>query len=153
MVDFNPPAPCGAGLELDFNRGFHLLFQSTRPVRGGTTHVIINSPEELISIHPPRAGRDFLVISLLVSSWISIHPPRAGRDGSYLQRWSFRKTISIHPPRAGRDVPAHLLHRDFDDFNPPAPCGAGLAVTKALLSFTISIHPPRAGRDYSTFRG
>ncbi len=34
-----------------------------------------------ISIHPPRAGRDFSSHAAISSASISIHPPRAGRDG------------------------------------------------------------------------
>ena len=79
-MDFNPPAPCGAGPEVisisamlsHFNppapcgagpgcfRFFHAsrLFQSTRPVRGGTLLGVSQSDKDKISIHPPRAGRD-----------------------------------------------------------------------------------------------
>ena len=35
-IDFNPPAPCGAGLPLLISLNLFLQFQSTRPVRGGT---------------------------------------------------------------------------------------------------------------------
>ena len=55
-------------------------FQSTRPVRGGTIVVILMVCIMLISIHPPRAGRDVLDPGLLLGRLISIHPPRAGRD-------------------------------------------------------------------------
>ena len=34
------------------------IFQSTRPVRGGTTTIASLSGSKKISIHPPRAGRD-----------------------------------------------------------------------------------------------
>ena len=78
--------------------------------------------------------------------------------------------ISIHPPRAGRDRKKPVCNAAFRYFNPPAPCGAGLAVirqkpkrigfqsTRPVRGGTkrptitngiasISIHPPRAGRD------
>ena len=35
----------------------------------------------VISIHPPRAGRDVVVAHHHLVVAISIHPPRAGRDG------------------------------------------------------------------------
>ena len=55
---FNPPAPCGAGQKF-FGRSLHIgLFQSTRPVRGGTSPVSGCCAKPPISIHPPRAGRD-----------------------------------------------------------------------------------------------
>ena len=34
------------------------LFQSTRPLRGGTLHAVTKVKHHLISIHPPLAGRD-----------------------------------------------------------------------------------------------
>ena len=34
----------------------------------------------MISIHPPRAGRDYHVPAFVSPLHISIHPPRAGRD-------------------------------------------------------------------------
>ena len=54
---FNPPAPCGAG-------------PSRKP----------SSSRYLISIHPPRAGRDSNIRPSGIKIKISIHPPRAGRD-------------------------------------------------------------------------
>ena len=102
-----------------------------------------------ISIHPPRAGRDLKEFFVVVLFGISIHPPRAGRDRhSVLTLWLlqiFQSTrpvrggtefsvgvdcggdrISIHPPHAGRDhiIPVTVSQRQ--NFNPPAPCGAGL---------------------------
>ena len=57
--NFNPPAPCGAGQKWGRERVERLLFQPTRPVRGGTTvrDFCLDHPEG-ISTHPPRAGRD-----------------------------------------------------------------------------------------------
>ena len=57
-----------------------LGFQSTRPMRGGTSHLLYDSNLFHISIHPPHAGRDSLIISINNIAAISIHPPRAGRD-------------------------------------------------------------------------
>ena len=36
--------------------------------------------------------------------------------------------ISIHPPHAGRDGPPRGPRRPVRDFNPPSPCGEGLAI-------------------------
>ena len=58
-----------------------LVFQSTRPVRGGTLLDQTGLELGVISIHPPRAGRDGDgddLAAVIVA--ISIHPPRAGRD-------------------------------------------------------------------------
>ena len=125
--DFNPPAPCGAG---HCNRPLpryggkisihppragrdqghshkdmaHIcIFQSTRPVRGGTKGAICSNVLASISIHPPRAGRDLivLVVGLIIKRFQSTRPVRGGTSrGGWLPRRS-------------------------KHFNPPAPCGAG----------------------------
>ena len=148
-ADFNPPAPCGAGL-------------------AGLPPLVCWLD---ISIHPPRAGRDLLAIRSCAlqthfnppapcgagrqkpnyphsPGGISIHPPRAGRDAVFISL-IFVSHISIHPPRAGRDGYTLFLIFSIDNFNPPAPCGAGLSLSSHFShSISISIHPPRAGRDY-----
>ena len=122
----------------------------------------------MISIHPPLAGRDTICVKIDGRFIISIHPPLAGRDdfGGEL-RVGVR--ISIHPPLAGRDPSRggaggrRLLFQSTrplrggttcrepgqtpDDFNPPAPCGAGLPAGSRGKHRMISIHPPLAGRD------
>ena len=55
-------------------------FQSTRPLRGGTSVLTGPSLNRLISIHPPLAGRDKGLLVTLRFADISIHPPLAGRD-------------------------------------------------------------------------
>ena len=199
-------------------RGVFALFQSTRPLRGGTrdvpaqgricvisihpplagrdkygdididlTLISIHPPlagrdrgssgrsrRRAISIHPPLAGRDRNKTLILLSFCISIHPPLAGRDPAK-RAFCAGSAISIHPPLAGRDRHVFSDNRARDDFNPPAPCGAGpaLAVTSLVLgvfqstrpvrggtasglrsfsAFCISIHPPLAGRDYKRGR-
>ena len=150
-----------------------MKFQSTRPVRGATVfptapqlfhgyfnprapcgarpHPPFNTRRNLmISIHAPRAGRDFhqptcssfsayfnprapcgarRVTEGTISKTlaISIHAPRAGRDRGG-QKHSKGIAISIHAPRAGRDqapVPGTAFPKDF---NPRAPCGARLGL-------------------------
>ena len=172
-----------------------IKFQSTRPVRGGTAAALAVPGGSCISIHPPRAGRDGRLERLQCQAHISIHPPRAGRDYSHVYL-ALTEEISIHPPRAGRDprkggrapvqrifqstrpvrggtlvgnvVFSHILNFNPPapcgaglgrgvwqspggcDFNPPAPCGAGPFHSELLrLGAYISIHPPRAGRDGS----
>ena len=122
-------------------------FQSTRPLRGGTSVLTGPSLNRLISIHPPLAGRDEDELYHSCKRDISIHPPLAGRDKGLLVTLRFadisihpplagRDTardikgdllyISIHPPLAGRDLLPGKLGIQRPDFNPPAPCGAGL---------------------------
>ena len=55
---FNPPAPCGAGLCSNSTRNTESVFQSTRPLRGGTPDLLGAIDDDEISIHPPLAGRD-----------------------------------------------------------------------------------------------
>ncbi len=104
MTDFNPPAPCEAGL------------------RDNIAELEITS----ISIHPPHARRDGLGERLtsfpgyfnppapceaglayeshaIRQISISIHPPHARRD-RYCEVDVDDNGISIHPPRAGRDL-------------------------------------------------
>ena len=124
---FNPPAPCGAGRCRSRPALAAFEFQSTRPVRGGTRLKIDYEKTGYISIHPPRAGRDFWVaLEIRLELLISIHPPRAGRDQlAAIERWPETQFQSTRPVRGGTSI-------DRD----------------AGQSKQISIHPPRAGRDY-----
>ena len=56
----------------------------------------------VVSIHAPRAGRDFLRGELFISNKVSIHAPRAGRDADRCNG-AHEHGVSIHAPRAGRD--------------------------------------------------
>ena len=80
-----------------------MAFQSTRPLRGGTCRSERMEMQRGISIHPPLAGRD---------------------QEEEMTAWQRR--ISIHPPLAGRDAAPAEAPAVGCDFNPPAPCGAGL---------------------------
>ena len=104
-LHFNPPAPCGAG---PIARGVcdcFGVFQSTRPLRGGTRPRGCLKRVPTISIHPPLAGRDYLIAPRAINTIISIHPPLAGRD-ELCGSWLWITGISIHPPLAGRDLHA-----------------------------------------------
>ena len=65
-------------------------------------------------------------------------------DYRYLQDYDDLWTLLRQP------VDSHSVTViENQDFNPPAPCGAGLWTPALSLPFRpISIHPPRAGRDY-----
>ena len=139
-LNFNPPAPCGAGPSIYVDGRNAMIFQSTRPVRGGTWPGRHGHVFPHISIHPPRAGRDKRSITKRSASRISIHPPRAGRDGSSFHT-SRVTLISIHPPRAGRDNQAARIWPSCNHFNPPAPCGAGPQVVPSAHSIS-NFNPP-----------
>ena len=48
-----------------------LRFQSTLPMRGGTTGEVVATSEGGISIHPPHAGRDFGIQARTLERWES----------------------------------------------------------------------------------
>ena len=77
---FNPPAPCGAGLFFILMISFQVVFQSTRPLRGGTPAAAPIPQRSGISIHPPLAGRDFVEFAdfTMESPFQSTRPLRGG---------------------------------------------------------------------------
>ena len=152
----------------DLHRG---EFQSTRPLRGATGQSSNASPEVLISIHAPLAGRDIetVITAIDSSAFQSTRPLRGATSRRCCNRQCIR--ISIHAPLAGRDDDAIREYWQMGDFNPRAPCGArqqhglaprgfaGFQSTRPLRGATalrwirtrdnsaISIHAPLAGRD------
>ena len=56
---FNPRAPCGARRVLRLSHSISRVFQSTRPVRGATPDFHSGRAPGSVSIHAPRAGRDW----------------------------------------------------------------------------------------------
>ena len=79
---------------------------------------------------------------------ISIHPPRGGRDLIIIYYKRKTELISIHPPRGGRDSRSVKRSERRCYFNPPSPWGEGPWSCAANSSRSrISIHPPRGGRD------
>ena len=77
---FNPPAPCGAGQLWDYSWNDYKLFQSTRPVRGGTTYLIIFTANKTFqSTRPVRGGTSlFLSVRILLFLFQSTRPVRGG---------------------------------------------------------------------------
>ena len=99
---FNPPAPCGAGPVRSKYTQEGDEFQSTRPLRGGTS---------LPSLHTT------------VSLFQSTRPLRGGTLKSVISRFS-RKFQSTRPLRGGT-LEYSCASMVVGYFNPPAPCGAG----------------------------
>ena len=100
-TNFNPRAPCGA-----------------RPANPPP-----HSSGKSISIHAPRAGRDF----------------GFGLNGH-------DHGISIHAPRAGRDFAGGRDRKTYQNFNPRAPCGARLvAPARYGVGFTFQSTRPVRG--------
>ena len=191
---FNPLAPRGARLTRKFltdngvpisihsplagrdsakrlNSKTLILFQSTRPSRGETTHEVTNKAKIKISIHSPLAGRDRISSIACISFGPNFNPlaprgarqalrdkgdtgddfnplaPRGARRHSWMRGATPKRFQSTRPSRGEtgerRDRAASHGH-----FNPLAPRGArpgGEATHK--LTTSISIHSPLAGRD------
>ena len=89
MAEFQSTRPVRGATYVDWTGKRKKKFQSTRPVRGATHPARRLHPRRNISIHAPRAGRDFdLGISETASDYgISIHAPRAGRDSKSIQNY------------------------------------------------------------------
>ena len=123
---FNPPSPRGEGLFIFAGRLSQIV----------------------ISIHPPRGGRDQCPGCRLDYSRISIHPPRKGRDDiffkSHVKSPQFQSTL---PARGGTTTYAIPVTNGAFQSTLPVGGGTEAASVEAGL-MRISIHPPRVGRDH-----
>ena len=171
---FQSTRPLRDGTDMDSALRHFCQFQSTRPLRDGTDIRAWQLSEEVISIHPPLAGRD-LIPGGQVSTRSNFNPPApCGTGRSHKSAFVKDLHISIHPPLAGRDIEEELDDGSGTYFNPPAPCGTGRASLRLFRTLSvfqstrplrdgtdpafqvykwlcISIHPPLAGRDYISF--
>ncbi len=144
---FNPPSPCGEGLEC-IAQDIIDIFISIHPPRAGRDPLCRYRNFKSLYFNPPSPCGEGPGIAFGVKRYtnISIHPPRAGRD-SIISLMLPPPSISIHPPRAGRDVLRHLTPPSLYDFNPPSPCGEGQAfcATKVFQLAFQSTLPVRGG--------
>ena len=101
----------------------------------------------VISIHPPRGGRDRILPVCPPGPSISIHPPRGGRDT--LSNPSRSLPGYFNPPSPWGE--GHFLVLRFSAaarFQSTLPVGGGTGKSwKRSACWSISIHPPRGGRD------
>ena len=118
-----------------------VLFQSTLPVWGGTAVSTTSQTHTIISIHPPRVGRDDCQTLEDHYQAISIHPPRVGRDLVIIR--SVRWRLHFNPPSPCGEGPCCSLGGlgISPDFNPPSPCGEGRITTERLRPSTY-FNPP-----------
>ena len=154
-VNFNPRSPCGERFAITSAwEGTH-GFQSTLPMRGAIGERPRMEGREMISIHAPHAGSDYVLdkaieASILFQSTlpmrgaiscsrqsgiyraISIHAPHAGSDCLGYHPKSATTAISIHAPHAGSDCPGLRGLGLARDFNPRSPCGERLVKQKTL---------------------
>ena len=79
-----------------------------------------------VSIHAPRAGRDFDEASGDFTRYLfqSTRPARGATDHDF--EGVRRAVVSIHAPRAGRDASPFAAWTSRSGFNPRAPRGARL---------------------------
>ena len=125
--DFNPPAPCGAG------RCWCRATHSCLP----------------ISIHPPRAGRDWHRKVIPAQTACNFNPPApCGAGPTVPVALIAAEIISIHPPHAGRDKHFSSAPDPSSGFQSTRPMRGGTKeIVYTAKGFCISIHPPHAGRD------
>ena len=169
--NFNPRAPCGARPVAVAIGVLIYKFQSTRPVRGATATVRLGQTSFPISIHAPRAGRDFpaaadfaavsnfnprapcgarrqvhLCVRLPLKGFQSTRPVRGATQAAVAQ--AVEEYISIHAPRAGRDRHPGGPGRRQLRFQSTRPVRGATRGSRSLhYQRRISIHAPRAGRD------
>ena len=130
-LDFNPPAPRGAGRARD-PRDPHRSRISIHPPREGRDVAALSAlfGAASISIHPPREGRDCpLQLEGEKGQGISIHPPREGRDPGVKGPRAVAR-ISIHPPREGRDMAAASEAAKYATFQSTRPARGGTQATR-----------------------
>ena len=124
-------------------------FQSTRPVRGATGNPGGGGPGRGdFNPRAPCGARRRFSRRCQKHNGISIHAPRAGRD--YLSSIAVTHAPTFQSTRpvrgATRTTPASVPLERY--FNPRAPCGARQRDPhRAGGGYRISIHAPRAGRD------
>ena len=81
-----------------------ILFQSTRPSRGATAQLRVQTHLVFVSIHAPLAGRDAAAQAFeVLKGGFNPRAPRGARPGQLIIRRNF-SPVSIHAPLAGRDV-------------------------------------------------
>ena len=124
-IHFNPRAPCGARLSSRFAGIKNCAFQSTRPVRGATKSGSPPCYTDSISIHAPRAGRDYEFIK---NYQVNVHFNPRAPCGARLRVYAFYKVAAV-----------------FQSTRPVR--GATFPIPEELAQIIISIHAPRAGRD------
>ena len=152
-IGFQSTRPVRGGTLERLNTDYVDRFQSTRPVRGGTPRCRSTRPAEMISIHPPRAGRDEVNANgkIIDGRFQSTRPVRGGTSLFTCTQRSL--SISIHPPRAGRDLERKRTVTPLGDFNPPAPCGAGQqSCTKFIPCILAQYTIQRAAKLLSAYQ-
>ena len=111
-----------------------MAFQSTRPARGATDH-LVRQLSKLFNFNPraPRGARQpNMKRKSTTMRFQSTRPARGATQ--YAGDGLRRVNISIHAPREGRDYKADRLSQRRSHFNPRAPRGARLQSFSGLTA-------------------
>ena len=148
---FNPPSPCGEGRDWELMTKRQYKFQSTLPVWGGTESCCSISTERMISIHPPRVGRDSCAWRWSACA-VYFNPPSPCGEGlagtrSIGRAFEFQSTLPVW----GGTLRQRRSFSSGMKFQSTLPVwgGTGNRRRNHLPCVRISIHPPRVGRDIS----
>ena len=167
---FNPRSPRGERPMTGACSTMLYPFQSTLPARGATSDRGAWSRSEVISIHAPREGSDFLFY--LTPGMCYYFNPRSPRGERHLRAWRsaviliFQSTlpargatvadhngrepelISIHAPREGSDSFFLLFVSRLSHFNPRSPRGERPWRLNTLPRLRLNFNPrsPRGER-------
>ena len=122
--DFNPRSPCGerpSAAAVIRGRGEDFNPRSPCGERRG-----FRSPATIcgyISIHAPRVGSDYNMIShVRINIYFNPRSP-CGERRHNASNHNYQAPISIHAPRVGSDGRPHGRVAANSDFNPRSPCG------------------------------
>ena len=146
--NFNPRSPHGERRLLVQPHSRLAPFQSTLPARGATRYHFFRRLSNVISIHAPRTGSDY--IHRRTFERTANFNPRSphGERRNACSNFHRPHCISIHAPRTGSDeslIFAELVVLAFQSTLPAR--GATCVDVPESLIFAISIHAPRTGSD------
>ena len=147
IENFNPPAPCGAGPAADKHADGGICHFNPPAPCGAGLHAQSDHQQER-DFNPPApcgAGLWYTLTAHSPAGFQSTRPMRGGtiKRGSRSSSW----IISIHPPHAGRDKITDRPKAGKGISIHPPHAGRDDKDKDNSASPFISIHPPHAGRD------
>ena len=125
-------------------------FQSTRPMRGATQVLPPPCQTRLFqSTRPMWGATQQMSLSHLPYSFQSTRPMRGATPSASFG--DIFEVVSIHAPHAGRDDVYKINLRKDHRFNPRAPCGARLSLSrKCLIDHGFNPRAPCGARRVRT---
>ena len=144
---FNPRAPCGARPSTIQTAVPSVMFQSTRPVRGATYHSCNRVCRCTVSIHAPRAGRDYHpLFSPACSLCFNPRAPCGARPSTGAAANGSRSFQSTRPVRGATVLICIDVHLVLVSIHAPH-AGRDNCCNCCCATGGVSIHAPHAGRD------